>query len=114
MSAPSAPQPDFNQRLDQFLAALTAKVHAYHAKAYPQATAALGLPYFTCDVGPKYVRVVKRDASSGSAYAFIDRTNGNILKPAGFKSPAKHARGNIFAADLGMSACGPNSVTYLR
>ena len=29
-------------------------------------------------------------------WAFIDKTNGNILKPATWKAPAKHARGNIY------------------
>jgi hypothetical protein len=35
-------------------------------------------------------------AKSGVAWAFIDTTNGDVLKPAGYKGPAKHARGNIF------------------
>lgn len=31
----------------------------------------------------------------GRIYAFIDTTNGDILKPASCKAPAKHARGNV-------------------
>jgi len=29
-------------------------------------------------------------------WAFIEKVNGNILKPAGWTGPAKHARGNIY------------------
>src|SRR5436189_184485 len=48
--------------------------------------------------GKRYGRVVRIEAgqTSGSAHAFIDATNGDVLKPAGWKAPAKHARGNIF------------------
>lgn len=45
--------------------------------------------------GKKYVRIVRK----GSAYCFIDKTNGDILKAASWKAPAKGARGNIYAAD---------------
>ena len=37
-----------------------------------------------------------RWGSSESVHCFVDRTNGNILKPAGWKSPVtKNPRGNI-------------------
>lgn len=73
--------------------------------------------------GPKNIRLVRREiwngsteATNGSAYCFIDRATGNILKPAGFKAPAKGARGNIFNADSfgNGKACGPYGVAYLR
>jgi hypothetical protein len=61
-------------------------------------------------VGTKYCRIVKEDApdKSGvgchpgqrSVWGFIDLSNGDILKAAGWKAPAKHARGNIFDADF--------------
>ena len=42
-------------------------------------------------------------------YAFVDKTNGDILKPATWKAPAKHARGNIYEDDRMqfMTAYGP-------
>jgi hypothetical protein len=53
---------------------------------------------FKADFGARYVRI-SRD---NSAHAFIDRTNGDVLMPATWRSPAKHARGNIFDATNGM------------
>lgn len=54
------------------------------------------------EVGVKYARLVQAGTNgndSRSAYAFIDLTNGDILKTAGWKAPAKHARGNIRIGD---------------
>ena len=63
--------------------------------------------------GKKYVKVIaKAQSGSGtSAWAFIDKSNGDILKPATWAAPAKHARGNIFDQDNGtrsVSAYGPD------
>lgn len=60
--------------------------------------------------GPKYVKVFNR----GSVHSFVDKTNGNVLKPASWKAPAKHARGNIYAADNGLKNMGPYGPAYLR
>ena len=47
--------------------------------------------------GPRYIRIVSEDKTSRSSFCFIDKTNGNVLKAAGWKAPAKNfARGNIF------------------
>ena len=61
--------------------------------------------------GSKYIRLVSgsmilhkddeapkalSNYTSRSAWAFIDKTNGDILKPASCSSPAKHARANIY------------------
>lgn len=49
-----------------------------------------------------------------SAHTFVDTTNGDVLKPASWKTPAKHARGNILDEHNGlryMSSYGP---AYLR
>jgi hypothetical protein len=62
--------------------------------------------------GRSYIRVVRCD-SQRSAYAFLDMQSGKILKPDGWKGPAKHARGSIWADDFGMSCCTPYSVAYL-
>ena len=65
--------------------------------------------------GQRYIKLIDvSDFGHGrSVYAFIDKTNGDILKPAGWAGPAKHARGNIF--DESTWHCfGPTCVAYLR
>ncbi len=66
--------------------------------------------------GRKYWRVVREEGGSASksAYAFLDTTTGDVLKAAGWKAPARHARGNVFDSDFGMKAVGPYGARYLR
>lgn len=68
-------------------------------------------PALSATVGRSYIRIVRTDSGNQSAYAFINLSNGDVLKPAGWKGPAKHARGNIFTDKLGVTAYG---ATYLR
>lgn len=56
--------------------------------------------------GRRYLRIVRADEGQRSAYCFIDTRNGDVLKPAGWKGPAKHARGNIYTDRVGVSAHG--------
>lgn len=88
------------EELAAFVAALKTKVEAAHREAYP-----------TCDLnwgsiehkgGTKYARIIatRPRSDGGSAYCFIDLSNGNILKPASWKAAnTKHARGNIRVGD---------------
>lgn len=66
-------------------------------------------PKITYTIGSKYVRIVK----DGSAYCFIQLSNGDILKSASWKVPAKHPRGNIFN-DNALQGCGLYSAEYMR
>ena len=59
-------------------------------------------------------RPTERPFTHDSAWAFIDRSTGDVLKPATYKAPAKHARGNIFDPQNGMSSMGPYGPAYLR
>lgn len=54
------------------------------------------------------------DEPSGNKriYCFIDRNNGDILKPATYTVPARGSRGNIFDADHGMKRMGPHGPAY--
>jgi hypothetical protein len=63
--------------------------------------------------GRKYARIVRDDGSQKSVHCFVEIATGDILKPAGWKSPAKHARGNINDADGGASAMTPYGAKYL-
>lgn len=64
--------------------------------------------------GPKYIKITatqyakdtgKELEYSASTWAFIDRTNGNVLKGDG-QTPAKGPRGNIFDEHNGMGRIG--------
>ena len=60
--------------------------------------------------GRRYAKLVR---SCGSVYCFVDMTNGDVLKAATWRAPAKHARGNLFAPDGGMGCMGPYGAAYM-
>ena len=66
--------------------------------------------------GNRYIKIVQQaiDSTGRSAWAFIDRTNGDILKPASWAAPAKHARGNLFDEHKGMAHISAYGPVYLR
>ena len=70
----------------------------------------LTVPVLRHNNGRRYFRIELVDEAQTFAHCFVDRTNGDVLKAAGWKGPAKHARGNIFDDNNGlgsMSAYGP-------
>lgn len=88
------------EELNAFVAAISNKVESDRKRLYPDCD--LNWDIINVEVGVKYARLVQTGThgnSSRSAYAFIDLTNGDILKSAGWKAPAKHARGNIRVGD---------------
>jgi hypothetical protein len=53
-------------------------------------------PVLTADRGARYIRIVSNSGSQRSAFGFVDKITGDVLKSAGWKGPAKNfARGNI-------------------
>lgn len=61
--------------------------------------------------GKKYVRVVKvSHGKNKSAFGFICRETGNVLKADGWKRPARGPRGNIYSGKLGINPAMPMSV----
>ena len=73
----------------------------------------------TISKGRRYDKIVSSDDhSTGSqrVWGFIDKTNGNILKAATWKAPAKHARGNIWENDRMqfMGAYGPSYMATIK
>lgn len=66
--------------------------------------------------GRRYTKIVEvREGGKGQqcVFAFIDR-NGDVLLPASWTAPAKHARGNIFDDDNGLGSMTPYGPAYLR
>lgn len=107
----------YHDELAPVFRALKAKVTAHFLAQYPDCPA----NHYTLDlkVGMKYAKICKKTPSQpgGSAYAFIDLTNGDILKPASWAAPAKHARGNIRIGTVENwfnGAMNETSVAYLQ
>lgn len=72
------------------------------------------LPTIQVMTGPKYARlVVINYGDQRSAYAFVDLSNGDLLKCDGWKKPAKGKRGNIFAA-MPLNGCTPYGMAYFK
>jgi hypothetical protein len=100
---------DFDTRLQEWLEANQKLLNDYY-KDIPT----LNVPQLSLMRGKRYVRVVRTDPGSRSVHVFVDITNGDILKPASWKAPAKHARGNIFDKFKGMKWMSAYGAAYLR
>jgi hypothetical protein len=83
---------DFETALAAFIANSQEKVNVYFKTNYPR----LAVPTLIVMPGVKNVRIVRNEEVSRSAWAFIDKSTGDILKAASWKVPAKHSRGNIY------------------
>ncbi len=98
--------PDVVARLPLFVQAIQAATDLYfatHLKSLkPDVVEAPVL------VNTRYARIIKLGGDhepylggrSKSVWGFVDLSNGDILKAAGWKGPAKHARGNILKEDF--------------
>jgi hypothetical protein len=102
----------FGEAFNGFIKAYSAKLEDYDARKFPASSARFA-PLVGVDEGSKYMKVwVSRGPGSKSVYCFVNRENGDILKAASWKAPAKGARGSIYDADNGMSAMGPYGAVY--
>jgi hypothetical protein len=63
----------------------------------------------TIEWGRKYAKVMR----DHGVYCFVVRSNGDIMKAANMRAPAKHARGNIRDTDP-LAGIGPYGAAYLR
>lgn len=92
---------NFSANLERFLTSANIILAKHNSKhEYTRAN-----PYtLECDYGTKYIRLVAVQHGHRSAWGFIDKTNGNVLKAACWKAPAKNfARGNIADAMNGVA-----------
>ena len=73
-------------------------------------------PVIETEEGPKYVRVITADVGgpSRSAFCFVRKEDGAILKPAGWRGPEKkNPRGSIYRNN-GADAITGYGAKYLR
>ena len=74
----------------------------------------------TTKKGSKYIKIIAEDVGEGiksrTVWGFVDRSNGDILKAAGWKRPAKGNRGNIFDEDplLFIGQYGPAYIDQMK
>lgn len=101
----------FAAYLDAFVEKVNERSRMYFAAEFPM----LKPPTHRIDPrGKKYVRIVRYDESGGrSVYCFIEKSTGNILMAAGWRGPAKHSRGNIYAKHP-LAGTTPYGAAYLR
>jgi hypothetical protein len=64
-------------------------------------------------LGKRYAKIIRTDGAGRSAFAFVDLTNGDVLKPASWAAPAKGARGNVNNIDSWQTIT-PYGPKYLR
>lgn len=102
----------FDKRLEEWVASCQRIINAHFEKNYAGKLA----PYkLTIRKGKKYVKIIQNEHDNGgSAWAFVNMHNGDILKPASWSAPAKHARGNIFDEHKGMKWMGVYGAAYLK
>ena len=75
----------------------------------------LEAPQLTVSFGSKYAKIMTDTSVWGFVALTADSTKqqvvGDLLKPAGFRTPAKWSRGNILD---GTASYGPYGPTYLK
>lgn len=100
----------FADALTTFLATTQARLNAEYAAQYETVKA----PTLSAEPGLKNVRIVASDGStSRHVFCFVRIADGAVLKAAGWKAPAKHARGSIYV-NAGQDAVGTYGANYLR
>lgn len=97
--------------MEGFLKAAQDKVNERYASYAPRQSAAL-----SAEDGPKYTRIVITGNHGGrSAFCFIEKSTGNVLKASGWKTPEKRSpRSNIHNSDFGASGITGYGAVCLR
>jgi hypothetical protein len=112
---------DFNDALVKFVEGVQEISNDYFAKHLTRLVPDL----YQVEGGKKYIKISKTDnggEGSKSVHSFIVTVDdprkgqrmGDVLKPASWKAPARHARGNIFSDKNGLEAVNDHGwVNYL-
>ena len=104
------PTTTFEGALAAFVARAQEMVTEHYTRNFPRAE----VPQLVTSTGRRYIKVIRQEHGvNGSVYCFVDRTNGDVLKAASWKAPAKHARGNIYSPNNGTEGVSPYGGRYL-
>lgn len=103
----------FETLLTSWLAGAQKIVTDYYTEQGYGTRVNLPIPQLSLERGKRYIRIVRTDTSR-SVHCFIDTTNGDVLMAAGWKAPAKHARGNIFDEKNGLGSMGVYGAAYIK
>ena len=98
-------------RLATLLRRIDEKLVAYYTAQYQFVKP----PELKVKLGSRYAKVTRASGKLvpvESVYFFVDLSNGDLLKAASWKAPAKGARASLFDEDLGISAVGPHGAGY--
>jgi len=85
------------ERIEVFLKAVQGRSDKHFKNDLPNLPPSI----YTAEYGSSYCKIVENRHGGGrTVYCFIDLSNGDILKAATWKAPAKIPRGNIFNHDM--------------
>jgi hypothetical protein len=102
----------FDEALSNFVAKAQVKTNEHFAASYPNLNPDR-LVVQPSAPNARYARVHRFTDNQEFIWAFVERTTGDIFKPASFNAPAKYARGNIFSDTNGLEALSPTvSIRY--
>ncbi|TYO65447.1 hypothetical protein FXV83_16055 [Bradyrhizobium hipponense] len=97
---------NFGPALQTFFEGCRRINHEHMAQNYPR----LPKPEFKLEE----LKVRYRVRRDGSVHAFVCKNTGDVLMPASWSKPAKHARGNIFDEHNGLAKMGIYGPAYLK
>lgn len=79
---------------ETLLKSYMSELEDYHKKYYAKNLSNVPPPKFEQKRGGKFVKIIRVDQASKSAFCFVDY-DGNIYKAAGWNAPAKGIRGTL-------------------
>jgi len=111
---------DINKAAEMLVKGVQKKINDYFKMEYKN----LDPDVLEIKKGKRYIKIIRKNVhskkimSGGSVFLFLDAkkgdTYGDILKPASWRAPAKHARGNVFDGKWGVGSVGVYGPAYLR
>jgi hypothetical protein len=111
-------KPEIFDAVERWMSEVQDLLTVHYTERFPT----LDIPKVISAGGTKYLKIqlksvggsIDQPRDSFRAFAFINLENGDLLKPATWKAPAKHARGNLFDEHGGMKWVTPYGMAYME